>query len=171
MIKKAVVAIAWALLCSQALAKQPNTEHTFKLGEAKSPTASIGAASMLVGEWQGEAFGQQFEETWNAPSAGTMVGMFKVYDPQKGVSFYELMIIAEEANSITLKVKHFNADFSGWEDKDEFVSMPLVAFSNDELHFDGLSFYRLKEDALDAYVALGSDSGTQEEKLIYRRVK
>ena len=161
---------ALMLTAPATIAKEPNTEHTFKLGDASPAPARINDARMLIGAWAGEGFGQRFEETWNAPSAGTMVGMFKVFDEEKGISFYELMVIEEVGESLVLKVKHFNADFTGWEEKDDYVSMPLVDRNESELHFAGLSFYRQNADELHAFVALGSAQGTNEEKLVYRRV-
>jgi hypothetical protein len=157
-------------LAFTGFAKEINTDHTYGLGDASSPPATIDAARMLIGGWAGKGFGQQFEETWNAPSAGTMVGMFKVFSDQDGVSFYELMIIEEVEDSLVLKVKHFNSDFSGWEEKDDFVAMPLVEASENELHFNGLSFYRINDNRIDTYVAIKGENGAREEKLIYSRV-
>ena len=37
-------------------------------------------------------------------------------------SFYELMLLAEEEGSLVLKVKHFSADFTAWEDKEDYLS-------------------------------------------------
>ncbi len=158
-------------LTSVAGAKEPNTANTYRLGGATSPSATLDAAAMLVGSWSGEAFGARFEETWNPPSANTMVGMFKVFDDHNGVSFYELMIIEQVDASLVLKVKHFSADFSAWEARDEYVSMPLVDLQENELHFAGLSFYRRSDKLIDAYIAIKGAEGTKEEQLVYRRVE
>jgi len=124
---------------------------------------------MLVGAWTGTAFGQQFEEVWNAPSAGTMVGMYKQFAGDS-VSFYELCLLTEESGTLVLKVKHFHADFSAWEDKAETVDFPLVAVADDELHFAGLSFYRRSDDLLDAYILIGDrDGNVSEQHFVYRR--
>lgn len=157
-------------LKNTASAKETNTKHTYRLGEHASPPASLDDAAMLIGSWSGEAFGSRFEETWNPPSAGSMVGMFKVFDEKKGVSFYELMLLAEENQSLVLKVKHFSADFKGWEGVDKFVSFPLVSIEENVLHFSGLSFYKQDQNTLDAYVAIKTEEGLREEKLAYRRV-
>jgi hypothetical protein len=93
-------------------AAEPHTGHTFRLSEGETrPAATLADAHWLVGSWTGTAFGQQFDETWNPPSAGTMVGTFKLYD-DSGVSLYEILFLNEEEGTLSLKVKHFNADFS-----------------------------------------------------------
>lgn len=156
-------------LCNLVIAAEPRTEHTFKLeaGEER-PSATLQDASLLVGSWTGTAFGSRFEEVWNPPSAGSMVGMYKVYDGNE-VSFYELMLITEESGSLKLKVKHFNADFSAWEEKEEFVTFELVKFSENELHFSGLSFYKRNDDLMDGYIVMKNGEDISEHQLVYER--
>lgn len=151
-------------------AEQP-TPHTYALAPGESPPpVTLDAAGMLVGRWEGEAFGGRFEETWNAPTADSMVGMFKLYDGD-GVDFYELMLITVDDGVLTLKVRHFNRDFSAWEDKTSFVSFPLVGVEEDALHFAGLSFYRQGADELHAYLVMHKGEALREEKLVYRRIR
>lgn len=155
---------------NSASAQQKNTEHTFKLDGETLPAANIKDVAWLSGNWQGTAFGSSFEEVWNPPSAGSMVGMYKVFDQKKGVSFYELMLIVREKQGLTLKVKHFSPDFGGWEDKDSFVSFPLIRADDNEIHFAGLSFYKINENEMTGYIAIGQrDGGIKEEKLTYVR--
>lgn len=166
-------AYAESALSNLPTGAQKNTEHTFKLSAgAQSPKATIGDAAWLAGSWEGDAFGSRFEEVWNPPSANSMVGMFKVFDEEKGPVFYELMLINEVNDSLVLKVKHFSADFSAWEEKAEYVSFPLVSASEQALHFEGLSFYRVNNDTLDTYVVISQKDGSlREEKLNYSRVE
>ena len=141
---------------------------TIQLDGNTSPPANIDDVHWLVGAWTGDAFGSKFEEVWNPPSAGSMVGMFKVFDEQQGVIFYELMLIVEEEGSLNFKVKHFNADFTGWESKDDYVNFPLVKIEENAIHFGGLSFYRKNENEMTAYVAIKQKDGSiKEEKLSY----
>lgn len=157
------------LVAGLAGAAEPRTEHTWQLSEGEArPAANIEDAAMLVGSWTGTAFGQRFEETWNPPSAGTMVGMFKLIGDD-GVSFYELMLLAEEEGTLFLKVKHFNADFTAWEDKADYVTFKLVKKSPDELHFGGLSFYRRSDTRIDAYIVLRSGDEISEQPLLFER--
>ncbi|MDX1405848.1 MAG: DUF6265 family protein [Woeseiaceae bacterium] len=152
-----------------ANAQSPYTENTFVLDEpANQPTATLADVHWLVGSWAGDAFGATFEEVWNPPSADSMVGMVKYLDGDQ-VSFYELMLIVEEQASLNLKVKHFDADFSAWEEKGEFVNFPLVKLEVDAIHFHGLSFYRKNDDELHAFLVIRGKEGVREEKMVYRR--
>ncbi len=151
-------------------AQSLNTEHTYKLDDADSrPAASLQDVSWLVGSWSGEAFGNRFEEVWNPPSAGSMVGMWKLMDEEK-VVFYELMLIVAEEGSLSLKVKHFNDDLTAWEEKDDYVRFRLVKFDENAVHFSGLSFHRINEDEIHAFIVLHHEGEVREEKLVYRRV-
>ena len=162
--------LAGLLLSGAGFAAEPRTPHTYALGKDEAPpTATLSAAAMLVGRWEGDAFGSRFEETWNPPSGGSMVGMFKLYGPD-GIAFYELMTVTVDDGALTLKVRHFNADFSAWEDKAEHVAFRLVGIEADALHFDGLSFYRLGDDELHAYLLMSSGEEVHEEKIVYQRV-
>jgi len=147
---------------------EPPDGRTYSLaaGDA-SPPASLADAGWLVGNWVGTGFGQRIEEVWNPPSAGSMVGMFKLFGDE--ISLYELMLLAEENGSLVLKVRHFGADFSAWEDKTDFVRFPLVRLDDDALHFDGLSFYRDTPDMLRVYVRVRHGDAVREEALQYTR--
>ena len=158
------------LAAANATAQSAHMEHTFKLDDPdKRPPATLADVSWLVGSWRGEAFGDTFEEVWNPPSAGSMVGMFKMLQGDE-VYFYELVLLVEEEGSLSLKVKHFNADFTGWENKDDYVDFRFVKAGDDAVHFSGISFYRISDDEMHAYLVLHNEDGkVWEEKLIYRR--
>ena len=150
-------------------AQSLKTEHTHQLDDADNrPAAGLEDVAWLVGSWSGEAFGNTFEEVWNPPSAGTMVGMFKLLDEGR-VVFYELMLLVEEEGSLSLKVKHFNDDFTAWEDKEDYVRFRLVKFDENTVHFTGLSFHRINKDEIHAFIALHHEGEVREEKLVYRR--
>ncbi len=151
--------------------QQAKTEHTFHLDDPENrPAATIDQVHWLAGSWQGTAFGQQFEEVWNPASAGSMVGMFKLFDEEKGVNFYELMLIVEQENSLSLLVKHFTADFVSWETKEEHINFKLVKITEDAIHFSGLSFYKINDHEMHAYLAMRmKDQSVREEKLVFKR--
>ena len=122
---KGLLACCALLLCIVAQdvdAQTKRTEHTYKLDDPDvRPAATLEDARWLVGSWLGSGFGQRFESVWNPPSAGSMVGMFKLYKDD-AVSFYELLLLVEEQGSLTLKVKHFTPEFVAWEDKPDYIS-------------------------------------------------
>ncbi len=167
------VVIATTFLCfgisSTVFAQSLRTEHTYQLDTPETrPAASLEDVSWLVGSWSGEAFGSNFEEVWNPASAGSMVGMWKLLKDDQ-VVFYELMLLVEEEGSLSIKVKHFSEDFTAWEDKEEFVQFRLVKITADEIHFAGISFYRINDDEIHAYIVMKHDGEVREEKMTYIR--
>ena len=168
--KRAALALLMGF-CLTAVGVEPQTEHTFKLSEGESrPSATLADAHWLVGDWVGTGFGKQLEESWNPPSAGTMVGLFKLFD-DSGVDMYEILLLQEEGGTLSLKVKHFNADFSAWEEKKDYVNFTLVALEKDALHFGGISFYRQGDDAINAFIVMREEETLKEYPLTYRRRK
>lgn len=152
-----------------AAAQSVFTEHTFRLDDPDArPPATLDDIAWMAGAWHGEALGGVFEEAWNPPSAGSMVGMFKLLQDGK-VSFYELMLFVEEEGSLSFKVRHFNPDFTAWEDKDEDVTLRFVKSEDNAVHFHGISFYRISDDEMHAWLVFGSGDTLREEKLVYRR--
>lgn len=164
------VIVFCATAVGPAWSAQPRTEHTFALAAGEErPRATLDDASWLVGAWEGTAFGQRFEEVWNAPSAGSMMGMFKLYEGEQ-VVMYEILTITIEEGSLSMKVKHFNEDFTAWEDKGDFVNFRLVALESDALHFGGISFYRKGPDRIEAYIVMKEKGGIKEYPLSYQRI-
>jgi hypothetical protein len=160
------------MVCSTGIYGQSSyTEHTYRLDDPEvRPPATLETVAWIAGSWTGEFLGGTFEETWNAPSAGSMVGMFKLLHDGK-VSFYELMLFVEEEGSLSFKVRHFNPDFTAWEDKGEDVTMRFVKAEDDAVHFSGISFYRISDDEMHAWLVFGGGNSLREEKLVYRRVR
>lgn len=157
------------LIASNATAQMQRTEHTYKLDNPDDrPAATLEDVSWLVGSWVGDAFGSKFEETWNPPSAGSMIGLFKLLNENE-VAFYELLLLVEEEGSLSLKVKHFNADFTAWEDKEDYVTFRFIKAEEDAVHFSGISFYRTGENTLHGYLVMRSGDEVREEKLVYKR--
>lgn len=157
------------LVSTGALALGLEEKRTFRLDDgSERPAAKISDVAWLAGSWTGTAFGDRFEEVWNPPSAGSMVGMFKLLDGDS-VAFYEILLIVEEEGSLSLRVKHFDKSFVAWEDKEEFISFPLVRLEEGAVHFSGLSFYRQTEDEIHGYLSMRYDDGVREEKMVYHR--
>lgn len=165
-----IVAIMLALP-APGLAAEPRTENTYQLAEGEErPVASLEAASFLIGNWTGTAFGERAEETWSEPTGGTMVGTFKLFNGDEP-AMYEIMLLSVEDGTLSLKVKHFNPDFTAWEDKGDYVNFKLVAYGEGELHFGGLSFYRRNDDRVDGFIVMRNGENITEHRLIYERQK
>ena len=145
-----------------ATAQSHQTENTLQLDDpAQRAEASIDEMAWLTGRWTGQGLGGTVEETWNPPLGGTMVGTFRMIS-EEGVQFYELCVIEPDGPSLVLKVKHFSAAFSAWEEKEEYVSFPLIKIEPGKAWFDGLTpEYDASE--ITAYLAIGQKDGSVRE--------
>ncbi len=137
------------------------------LSATKAAPVSIDEMSWIAGHWTGEALGGQFEETWNPPLGGEMIGMFKLVKDGK-VVFYELLTIVERDDSFVLRLKHFDEKLVGWEEKEKSIEFPFVSASPTELKFNGLTFSRLSRFTTGAMeIEVVVDQGGKQEKLVF----
>ena len=157
------VASLASLLCGEALGQSKLTENTKRLdAESKPGRASIDDVSWLQGTWRGEGLGGVCEEVWSPPLAGSLVGTFRLIKDDK-LEFSEFFFLLEDNGSLSLKLKHFDAKFHGWELKDRFVEFKLIKVDGKTAWFSGLT-YRLNDDgSLNAFVAIRQRDGTMRE--------
>ena len=98
-----------------------------------------------------------------------MVGMFRlIKDGEPG--FYEIFTLTQEGSTVLLRLKHFNADLTGWEEKDETVDFPLVALEKGQAFFDGLTYERRGPDEIQVYLAMRTKDGVREVPFAWKRV-
>ena len=84
-------------------------------------------------------------------------------------SMYEFGFIVEEGESLVLKLKHFHASFEGWEEREKFVSFPLVRLAEDAVYFDGLTYRREDDNRLRAFVAMSNGGAVSELAFVFER--
>lgn len=139
------------------------SQNTLKFDILKgSPRATLNEVSWISGYWIGEALGGITEEVWTNPLGDSMMGSFKLVVDGK-VKFYELCTISEENETIILRIKHFNRDLKGWEEKDETENFALVKIEPNKVYFNQLTFERVDDNHLTIYVVFKNDSGKEEE--------
>ncbi|MAL17210.1 MAG: hypothetical protein CL670_16815 [Balneola sp.] len=100
-----------------------------------TPVFNIEDYSWLVGSWTGDGFGGISQETWSEPVNGTMMGMYRHIKDGELV-FYEFLLLDETG----IRLKHFNPDLTGWEEKDDMTSFEMISFSKDRIEMKGLTF-------------------------------
>lgn len=133
-----MVVALFAGLCAAPLAAQET-----RVGEPgfESPPATIADAEWLVGQWSGEGIGgAEAHESWLIPSGTTMVGTFVQETADGTILFTEHMYLMEQDGSLVVKLKHFNPDLTGWEDKDGMVTFRLLAAEPCALYFSALTY-------------------------------
>lgn len=144
---------------SFAWSQAENTANTLKLDkDSPSPKASLDSMAWIAGDWCGEALGGKFEESWNVPAGDSMLGMFKLVADGK-TAFSEHMSILVTGDSLVLRIKHFDGQLHGWEEKDQTVDFPLVKIEEGAAYFSGLTFKRKGQDQLLIYVATKNSEG------------
>jgi hypothetical protein len=79
------------------------------------------------------------------------------------------MHLAGDQGSLALKLKHFNPDLTGWEDKDRFVTFPLVKLGQKEAFFSGLTFRLVADGKLEIFLALQQNGKVREERFVLER--
>jgi hypothetical protein len=126
---------------------------------------SVDELAWLAGRWTGEGFGGTIEETWNPPAAGAMIGTFRLVKDGKPV-FYEFLTIAPSNRGLEMRLKHFNPDITGWEEKDKYIDFLYLGSEGATYRFEGLRYERDGDDAVTIYLAMRrKDGAVREEKL------
>lgn len=140
---------AFALASSFSARAQEAAHYTpleTRIGEAgfESPPATLGQMDWLVGQWVGEGIGgAPAMESWLPPSGDTMVGTFVQTkhgeDGAEAIMFTEHMYLMEENGSLVLRLKHFDADLTGWEEKGGMLTFRLVSIEPCAAYFNALT--------------------------------
>lgn len=141
---------------------------------AEAPPARVEQLDWLVGgSWVGTGVkGAPASETYSPLQGGGIAGHFIQEDGKGGVAFYELIQIVPRRRSLVYRLRHFNADLTGWEDAKagKAVEFPLVAIAPDAVHFDGLSIVRRGPDAMTVTERVDHGGGAVRElSFPYRR--
>jgi hypothetical protein len=160
-----------AVLLGAAIAAPTAAQETRTASEGHvPPPAEIAQMGWLVGQWSGTGIGgAKAAESWLPPSGGTMVGTFVQETPEGEIRFTEHLYLTEEGGSLALKLKHFNADLTGWEEKDGMVRFTLLAIEHCAAYFSGLTFRCDGEDGLIAAVRVNAAGATSELVFRFRR--
>jgi hypothetical protein len=138
-------------------------------GQPSRP-ARLEAVGWLAGHWIGEGLGGVGEEIWSEPGGGVMLGLYRHLVRGK-LTFFEVMMIAEERDTLVLKLKHFGPDFNGWEPKDEHVAFPLIGLEPRAARFDGLDYLGQEDGSLRILLKMKSpDGNVREEEFRMKRL-
>lgn len=154
-----------------ALAAPAAAQDVRSLGNGTSPPASIEQLGWLAGSWAGTGLGGESHESWLPPVHDQMAGIF--HQSRGGdLQFYELLQVVERSGSLVLRLKHFNRDLSGWEDKsaESALEFPLVAIEEDAAYFDGLTYERVGEDGLRIHLELHQAGDSRIETFELNRI-
>lgn len=102
-----------------------------------APTAlaeqTIEDLAFLEGHWRGgEDF--VFEEIWSAPEGGVMTAMARGVSDDT-VRVLEYVIVAEEDGALVMRFKHFNTNYSTWEEDEAPLTLTLTQIQSEDATF------------------------------------
>jgi hypothetical protein len=160
-----------SLLASCLLAAEVQATETRTAPEGHvPPPAAVLQLDWLAGIWTGEGIGgAPATEVYSPPGGGSLAGHFVQQDREGGVQFFEIMQIAEVDGSLVYRLKHFDEDLVGWEEKDRHLSFPLVAIEPNAVYFSGLTLRREGDTLISAVLVRQADGSTSEYVFRYIR--
>lgn len=144
----------------------PATQETADRG----PEPDEHPFAWLAGTWVGEGLGGQIEETWSAPRGGVMVGMFQHLVADRP-NFYELFTIGVERGEWVMRLRHFDPDLSGWEEKDACLLWDCTLREPGRAGFGPVLYEREGDDQLRVSVELDRGEGGSTEEFVLRRAR
>ena len=134
-----------------------------------APTVGVESLAWMAGRWTCEALGGRAEDLWAPPAGGQMAGLFRLVKDD-GPAFYEIMLLLMADGRLTLRLKHFDAELRGWEEKEATVDFPLVDHEDGRWYFDGLTIERRGEDGMTMHLRIGGGDGERIVAFAYERV-
>lgn len=102
---------------------------------ASTESTTLTDLAWIAGEWLGEEGDTTVQEIWTQPLAGTMIGMFRLTSDGEP-RFYEFMSIEMGDGGPVLRIKHFDPDLRGWEEREESVIFTLKEASSGKAIFE-----------------------------------
>lgn len=164
MMVKTVVGVLAMLAAGPLMAQE-----TRMAGKDAAPVqATLADAAWLSGTWSGAGIGgATAHESWLAPSGNTMVGTFVQETGTGAIMFTEHMYLMEQGGSLVVKLKHFNPDLTGWEEKDAMVTFGLIGVEPCALYFEALTYRCDGKGGMIVAVRMKSDTPEPQE-LVFR---
>lgn len=130
--------------------------------KASEPDEVLAALGWLEGCWAGPGFAGEMSECWMRTASGELVGAFQ-YSADGALQFSEMLMIGHNPDgAFGYHVKHFNRDFTGWEENGEQVSFAFLALDGDRVIFSGLVLERDGETGLKAFLDMRRSDGRVE---------
>lgn len=134
------------------------------LAASANDDLTIDDFAFLTGAWSGTGFGGISEEIWMPPGGGRMFGIFK-QSTEEELVFTEFMEISETEEGWVLRLKHFNPDFSGWEEKNDYVTFPFRSVTENKAVFGGLTYEIVSGGHLEISLRLEHDDGSSSTEI------
>lgn len=139
-----------------------------KLAPGQNPgKGTVAEFDWLVGYWTGTGLGGDCEEVWMPEVDGHMIGTFRFWE-NGALVFSEFMNLVQDGESVTMKLKHFGADFLGWEEKEEWTTFELIELGKNKAFLNGMTIER-KGDQLIFQVNISEGGEPKIETFTYTK--
>lgn len=103
---------------------------------APPKAATVAQLAWIAGHWVDDSDGALSEEVWTAPSADSMIGMWR-YVAKGKLQIFELLSITEESSGPVFRLRHFDPRMTAREEKDKPLALALVSLKDREAAFEG----------------------------------
>lgn len=87
------------------------------------------------------------------------------------VQFTEHFMISKKNDNTVLKLKHFHGDFTGWEEKDEYVEFPLIKIDDRTAFFEGISYELVDKSTLKVLLEMEENGDISTEEFIFEKIE
>jgi hypothetical protein len=106
----------------------------------------------IIGSWYGGNNTEKMEEHWFPRLGDALSGWFR-WKKENSIFLYEFMLFQQVDKATKLKIKHFDANLVGWEEKDKWVeyeaweSRPnkILLKAADPSHSSWISYEKIDE--------------------------
>lgn len=155
-----------------AIGQTALTTNTLKKdSDAKVEKATVSDIEWITGNWAGKGLGGNVTENWTRTGGDRLIGTFSLVKDGKPV-FFEFMQLLVEKENLVLRIKHFNPDMVGWEEKDKTVDFKFIKKDKNRVYFSGLTFEKIGKKKLNIYIAFRQkDKPYTEEVFRFKRSK
>lgn len=126
--------------------------------------------SFLSGYWKGDGFGGISEEYWGPATEDYLMGYY-LHKKDDKINFTEFFNVLKINGEILLRLKHFNPDLTGWEEKDKFIDFKLIEINENKAVFDGLIYELVAPDSMLIHVTGTRDGEEWKEVFHMKRFK
>lgn len=93
--------------------------------------------------------------------------MYRHINAEGELVFYEFLLLDETG----LRLKHFNPDLTGWEEKDDMVIFEMIRFSKNKIELKGLIFERTSDTEMVISLKMNRNGEPHTEVFNMRRTK
>lgn len=123
----------------------------------------------MEGCWEGSGMGGIVSECWLVDASGRADGMYSLYRDGDYV-FGEILAMDDFGEGLELRLKHVNADMTGWEEKDDFTRFKVESVTRDQIIFRGLSFAFVGDDEMNIDLTMRTKDGLKSVPFNFTRI-